>query len=142
MLVNEVRIVRLIELGRIGPSEYLVLKLRILEIVKELTKAVDQVTFGNDDKHRKTNIQRPLNDIELPGDFGGLSFNLVSRILDQAICGDHEKYPIDRTTRPVLLQQFQKFFPFARSTGFDLVKHQPTRSIKDNRMIGKPPIHV
>ncbi len=105
MLLDEIRIVWLIERGRVRPPKNLVLKLRIIEVVEEITKTIDQVALCDDHKYGKTDVQNSLDGVKLPSNFGGLLLDLIGGILDEAISGYYEKHAVNRATRPIPLKK-------------------------------------
>ena len=85
MLVNKIGIVRLIKRCRIRPAQHLMLKLWVLQVIKEITKSVYQVTFGNNHKDRKPHVQSALDHIKLSGNFGCFLLNFISSIFNKTI---------------------------------------------------------
>ena len=72
MLVDHVRLERLIQRLGVGPAHHLMLQLRIGQAVEEFAEAVDLVALGDDDENREADVQDALDDIELLGDLAGL----------------------------------------------------------------------
>ncbi len=76
---------------RIRPSQHLLLGTRIVERFEIFAKTVDQIAFSHQKKDRKTNVQLPLDHLQLARDLGGFALHFFLRILDQAFDRDGQQ---------------------------------------------------
>ena len=76
------------------------------------------------------------------GDFAGLLLNGIGGILDQAIGRDDEEKAVYRAVGAILLEQSEEFLPLAGFARLDILKHQPAGGVKQNGVVGEPPVHV
>ena len=142
VLIDQLRVERLVQLRRVRPAQHLVLELRVGDVLEELAEAVDQVALRDHHEHGEPHAQRPLNLVELLGDPRALPLQLVGRVLDQRVRRDAQQHAVDRAVRAVRAEQLQKLPPLAGRAGLDLLEHQPPGGVQDDGVVREPPVHV
>ena len=142
VLIDELGVEGLVELGGVGPAEHLEGLVGCGHVLEELAEAVDEVALGDDDEDGESHFEDAADDVELLCDLLGLGLDGVGGVGDEGVGRDDEHEAVDGAGGAGGAEEAEELLPLACGACLDLLEHEAAGGVENNGVVGEPPVHV